>query len=52
MFAVFKSLIDLIREIVGGTLHLVGTFVGSCFGLVVALLLIAALVLVVVLHLI
>ena len=51
MFAVIRSLIDLIAEIVGGALRLVGTFVGSCFGLVIAAMILLALVLALVLHL-
>lgn len=51
MFAVIRSLIDLIAEIVGGVLHLVGTFVSSCFGLVTAAMILTALVAALVLHL-
>ncbi|HUO98568.1 MAG TPA: hypothetical protein VMU01_07855 [Rhizomicrobium sp.] len=52
MFAVVRSLIDLVAEIVGGTFRLVATFVSSCFGLVLVAMILAALVAALVLHLV
>ena len=52
MFAVVRSLIDLIAEIVGGTFRLVGSFIGSCFGLVLAAIILTALLAALVLHLV
>jgi len=52
MFAVFRSLIDLVAEIVGGVFRLVATFVSSCFGLVMVALILIALLFALVLHLV
>jgi phage-related protein len=52
MFAVVRSLIDLVAEIIGGVFRLVGTFVSSCFGLALAAMILIALLLALVLDLV
>jgi hypothetical protein len=51
MFGILRSLIDLIAGVIGGVLRLVMTFVGSCFGLVLVMVILAGVVVVLVLHL-
>lgn len=48
MFTFFRALIDLIAGIVGGVLRLVTTFVSSCFGLVIAAMILMAVIVVLV----
>lgn len=50
MFAIVRSLIDLVTEIAGGALRLVGTFISSCFGLVLVAMILTALLAALVLH--
>lgn len=50
MFAVVRSLLDLIRELIGGVFRLTGTVIGSSLGLVLAAMILTGLIVLAVLH--
>lgn len=51
MFSVIASFFNFLGEVVGGAFRLVGTFISSCFGLALGAIIVAALFVILALHL-